>query len=83
MRDNLGRASCFVLRASEEKCKDEIAIFAGRGQLPKILIEDCQKNGRKFLLFLLEGEKYDIDYSAFNPVSLGYCEVEKFLNTNK
>ncbi|OFW80317.1 MAG: hypothetical protein A2887_04635 [Alphaproteobacteria bacterium RIFCSPLOWO2_01_FULL_40_26] len=56
-----------------------MAIFAGRGQLPKILIEDCQKNGRKFLLFLLEGEKYDIDYSAFNPVSLGYGEVEKFL----
>lgn len=28
---------------------------------------------------MLEGENYEIDYSAFNPVRLGYGEVEKFL----
>ncbi len=44
-----------------------------------MLIEDCQKKGRKFSVFLLEGEKYEIDYSAFNPVKLGYGEIEKFL----
>jgi UDP-2,3-diacylglucosamine hydrolase len=58
---------------------DSLAIFAGRGILPKMLIEDCQKNGRKFRLFLLDGESYDIDYSAFSPMKLGYGEVEKFL----
>ncbi len=57
-----------------------IAIFAGRGSLPKMLIEDCQKKGRKFQIFLLEGENYEIDYSAFNPVTIGYGEVEKFLS---
>lgn len=56
-----------------------IAIFAGRGILPKILIEDCQKNGRKFLLFLLESENYEIDYSSFNPIRVGYGAVEKLL----
>ncbi|MBP7710416.1 MAG: UDP-2,3-diacylglucosamine diphosphatase LpxI [Rickettsiales bacterium] len=63
MQDNLG----------------SLAIFAGRGSLPKMLISDCQKKGRKFLVFLLEGEKYEIDYSAFNPITVGYGEVEKFL----
>jgi UDP-2,3-diacylglucosamine hydrolase len=58
---------------------DSLAIFAGRGPLPKMLIEDCQKKGRKFLVFLLEGEKYETDYSAFNPIKLSYGEVEKFL----
>ncbi len=63
MQDNLG----------------SLAIFAGRGSLPKMLIEDCQKKGRKFLVFLLEGEVYEIDYSAFNPITVSYGEVEKFL----
>lgn len=56
-----------------------IAIFAGRGQLPKILIDDCLKKNRNFVLFLLLGETYDIDYSHFNPTTIGYGEVEKFL----
>lgn len=56
-----------------------LAIFAGRGQLPKMLIENCQKKGRKFFVFLLEGENYEIDYSAFNPLKISYGEVEKFL----
>jgi DUF1009 family protein len=56
-----------------------LAIFAGRGILPQMLIEDCRKKNRKFLVFLLEGENYEIDYSAFSPMKLGYGEVEKFL----
>lgn len=56
-----------------------LAIFAGRGILPKMLIEDCQKKNRHFILFLLEGEKYEIDYSAHSPMTLAYGEVEKFL----
>ena len=58
-----------------------IAIFAGRGSLPKMLIDDCQKNGRRFLLFLLESENYEIDYSAFNPVVVPYGAMERFLET--
>lgn len=62
---------------------EPIAIFAGRGNLPKMLIEDCQKKGRRFFIFLLEGEKYEIDYSQFNPLKIGYGEMEKFLTTMK
>lgn len=67
------------MKSSEQFLKDPLAIFAGRGPLPMMLIEDCQKNNRKFMVFLLEGEKYEIDYSAFNPIKLGYGEIEKFL----
>lgn len=58
---------------------EPIAIFAGRGPLPQMLIEDCQKKGRKFIVFLLSGEIYENDYSAFNPTTVKYGEVEKFL----
>jgi hypothetical protein len=60
-----------------------LAIFAGRGILPKMLIEDCQKKGRKFLLLLLESENYEIDYSPFAPVKLPYGAVETFLEIVK
>jgi len=56
-----------------------IAIFAGRGQLPKILIDECLQKNRRFIIFLLRGEQYDIDYSKYNPTTIGYGEVEKFL----
>ncbi|MDX2083430.1 MAG: UDP-2,3-diacylglucosamine diphosphatase LpxI [Rickettsiales bacterium] len=71
------------MNLSANVMKEPLAIFAGRGLLPKILIEDCQKKQRRFLLFLLDGENYEIDYSAFNPIKLRYGEVEKFLSTLK
>jgi len=57
----------------------KLGIFAGRGLLPMMLIEDCRKKNRSFKVFLLQGEEYEIDYSAFNPTVLAYGEVEKFL----
>jgi len=60
-----------------------IAIFAGRGQLPKILIDDCLEKKREFKLFLLEKEDYEIDYSLHNPTTIGYGEVDRFLEILK
>ena len=62
---------------------EPIAIFAGRGILPQILIEDCQKRQRKFLLFLLESEIYEYDYSPLNPIKLPYSAIELFLEIVK
>jgi hypothetical protein len=67
------------MKSANEFLKEPLAIFAGRGSLPMMLIDDCKKNGRKFSVFLLEGEKYEVDYSAFSPIKLGYGEIEKFL----
>lgn len=58
---------------------EPIGIFAGRGQFPRILIEDCLKRKRKFIIFLLNSEIYEIDYSQFNPIKIAYGEVNKFL----
>lgn len=60
-----------------------IAIFAGRGQFPKILIDDCIKKNRQFILFLLNQENYEIDYSDYHPNVISYGEVEKFLSILK
>ncbi len=62
---------------------EPIAIVAGRGNLPKMLIEECQKRGQKFLILLLDGEKYEIDYSAYNPVIFKYGVVEHFVESIK
>lgn len=61
------------------KIKGKLAIFAGRGQLPQILIKNCQKNNIDFQVFLLASEKYDHDYTKFNPISLKYGEIGRFL----
>jgi hypothetical protein len=63
----------------EKKNLGKIAIFAGRGNLPKMLIEECKKNNQDFQLFLLSSEKYENDYSEFNPYILSYGQVGEFL----
>lgn len=60
-----------------------IAIFAGRGQFPKILIDECIKKNRQFVLFLLNQENYEIDYSSYQPNVISYGEVERFLSILK
>jgi DUF1009 family protein len=60
-----------------------LAIIAGRGNLPKMLIDACQKRGQVFKLFLMEGEDYEIDYSSFAPTLLKYGSVEFFLGCLK
>ncbi len=67
------------MKTSQQFLNEPLAIFAGRGSLPMMLIEDCQKKGRKFIVFLLIGETYEIDYSAFNPIKIAYGELERFL----
>ncbi len=67
------------MKSAQQFLNEPLAIFAGRGSLPMMLIEDCQKNNRRFMVFLLVGEDYTIDYSAFNPVKIAYGELERFL----
>ena len=62
---------------------EPLAIFAGGGKLPKILIDECLKRGQEFQVFLLKEQKYEIDYSSFKPVKLAYGEVEKFIDKIK
>ncbi|MBL6664829.1 MAG: UDP-2,3-diacylglucosamine diphosphatase LpxI [Rickettsiales bacterium] len=63
--------------------KKPLAILAGNGKLPQILIDSCIKKDQKFVLFLLAGQTYDIDYSYYDPVIVNYGEIEKFLTVIK
>lgn len=63
--------------------KEKLAIVAGRGSLPQMLINECKKRNQEFILFLLEGENYEIDYSAYSPLSLRFGPVEEFLQKLK
>jgi len=59
--------------------KKPLAIFAGKGNLPQILINQCIKNNQKFHLFLLAQEHYEIDYSHYFPRTISFGQVGKFL----
>jgi DUF1009 family protein len=56
-----------------------IAIIAGRGNLPLLIIEECQKKQQKFVLLLLSSENYITNYSKYQPIYITYGEVEKLL----
>ena len=62
---------------------EPVAIVVGRGNLPVLLIEALQRQNKKFSLFLLESEKYEIDYSSFDPITLPYDRVGRFLEVLK
>lgn len=64
----------------------DLAIIAGRGQIPSMIIEKCQKENIKYKLFLLDGEKYEESYEDQNAIILKYGEVSqliKILNEEK
>ena len=62
---------------------NKIAIFAGRGQLPQMLIDKFVEEKRPFSLFLLEGQAYDNDYSSYHPITLSYGQVGQFIEILK
>lgn len=59
-----------------------IGIIAGRGDLPKILIDNLLNRGQKFVIFLLESEEYaNISYyNQFNPILISYGGVEQLIS---
>ena len=64
---------------------ENLAIIAGRGQIPSMILEKCHKEGIKYRLFLLSGERYEDEsiYDSFNPIKLKYGEISKFLQIVK
>jgi DUF1009 family protein len=63
-----------------------LAILAGRGDLPKMIIEKCKKTNRDFFLILLEGEKTNVDFFSYphHIVHIGHTgKILKILRDNK
>lgn len=63
-----------------------LGIVAGKGDLPKLIIEKCQKQNRNFLLILLEGEESNKDYLSYphHIIHIGYIsKILQILRDNK
>ena len=41
----------------------KLAIVAGKGDLPKMIIKKCQEQPREFMIILINGEASNIDFS--------------------
>ena len=56
-----------------------LAIVAGRGDLPKIIIKKCQQDNRKFIILLIEGQVSNEDYLQYQHYTLPIGQIGKAL----
>jgi DUF1009 family protein len=56
-----------------------LAIIAGNGDLPKLIIKECQKEKRDFVIILVEGNSNHDDYKGYNSHIVGIGHVSKAL----
>lgn len=65
------------------KSINNLAIIAGRGQIPNMIIEKCKKENIRYKLFLLNGEKYEESYENEDPTILKYGEISQLIKILK
>ncbi|MCE3255551.1 MAG: hypothetical protein K0R25_1045 [Rickettsiaceae bacterium] len=61
----------------------KLAIIAGKGELPKMIIKKCQEQQRNFLVILIAGESSNADFLQFDHHIIGFGEISKILNILK
>ncbi len=61
----------------------KIAIIAGNGDLPKIIIKKLQEQQRAFLVILIKGEKSNQDFLDFDHKIIGFGEISRIINILK
>ncbi len=62
---------------------ENLAIIAGKGQIPSMILKKCKKDGIKHKLFLLNGENYEVNYEKEDPTVLKYGEISKLIDILK
>ncbi len=63
--------------------QDKLAIIAGKGDLPKMIIKKCQEEAREFFVILIHGEASNVDFLEYNHAIIGFGEISKILNILK
>ncbi len=63
--------------------RDKLAIIAGKGDLPKMIIKKCQEQGREFLIILINGEASNVDFFQYEHHIIGFGEISKILGILK
>jgi DUF1009 family protein len=61
----------------------KLAIIAGKGDLPKMIIKKCQEQSREFLVILINGEPSNVDFFGYNHHIIGFGEISKILGILK
>ena len=61
----------------------KLAIVAGKGDLPKMIIKKCQEQGREFIVILINGEPSNVDFLEYDHHIVGFSEVSRILNILK
>lgn len=61
----------------------KLAIIAGKGDLPKMIIKKCQEQNREFLVILINGEPENSYFLRFNNVIIEFGEISKILGVLK
>ncbi|MFT6106557.1 MAG: DUF1009 family protein [Rickettsiales bacterium] len=57
----------------------KIAIIAGRGDLPKMIIKKFQEEKREFFVILIKDESSNVDFLEFDHEIIGFGEISKIL----
>jgi DUF1009 family protein len=61
----------------------KLAIIAGKGDLPKMIIKKCQEQQREFLVILIKEEASNADFLCFNHQIIGFGEISKIISILK
>ncbi len=61
----------------------KLAIIAGKGDLPKMIIKKCEEQGREFFVILIENEKSNVDFLKYPHTTIGFGEISKILGILK
>jgi len=61
----------------------KLAIVAGKGDLPKMIIKKCLEQGRGFLVILIKDEPSNVDFLQYNHAIIGFGEISKIIDILK
>jgi DUF1009 family protein len=61
----------------------KLAIIAGKGDLPKMIIKKCQEQNQEFVVILINGESSNVDFVQYDHHIIGFGEISKALNILK
>lgn len=61
----------------------KIAIVAGKGDLPKMIIKKCQEQNRQFIVILINGEASNASFLEHNHYIINFGEIAKVLEILK
>ena len=63
--------------------QDKLAIIAGKGKLPKMIIKKCREQQRDFLVILIAGEPSNVEFLQYDHHIIGFGEISKIINILK